>query len=96
MYSYFKKKEFRLKNIDERRIFFLEEAEQDKLMSNKHKNVCTISNYFGHFLILASAVIGCISFSAFASMIGIPIGITSSATGLKICTITPRTISQYY
>ena len=31
---------------------------------------------------------GCISISAFASLLGIPIGITSSAIGLKICAIT--------
>ena len=37
---------------------------------------------------LASTITGCISISAFASLIGIPIGITSSAIGLKICAIT--------
>ena len=31
---------------------------------------------------------GCVSISAFASLVGIPIGITSSAIGLKICAIT--------
>ena len=30
----------------------------------------------------------CISISPFASLVGIPIGITSSAIGLKICVIT--------
>ena len=34
---------------------------------------------------LASKITGCISISAFASLIGIPIGITTSAVGLKIC-----------
>ena len=41
-----------------------------------------------HFLILASTIIGCISISAFASLFGITVGITSSAIGLKICAIT--------
>ena len=45
-------------------------------------------NYIECFLILASAVAGCISISAFVSLVGIPIGITSSAIGLKICAIT--------
>ena len=45
-------------------------------------------NYIEHFLILASTITGCVSISAFASLIGIPIGITSSAIGLKICAIT--------
>ena len=79
--------EFRLKNIDETRNYFLEEIKQNELMSRKHKKVCTTLNYIEHFLILASTITGCISISAFASLIGIPIGITSSAIGLKICAI---------
>ena len=41
-----------------------------------------------YFLSLVSAVTGCISISAFASLLGIPIGITSPSVGLKICAIT--------
>ena len=37
---------------------------------------------------MASTVTGCVSISLFASLIGIPIGITSFAIGLKICAIT--------
>ena len=50
--------------------------------------VCTTLNYIEHFLILGSAVTGCVSISAFPSLVGIPIVITSSAVGLKICVIT--------
>ena len=57
-------------------------------MSRKHKKVCTTLNYIEHFLILASAIAGCISISAFVSLLGIPIGITSSVVGLKICAVT--------
>ena len=39
-------------------------------------------------MVLASVITGCVSNSAFASLIGIPLGITSSAVGLKICVIT--------
>ena len=46
-----------------------------------------ILNYIEHSLILAPTVTGCISISAFASLLGIPVGITSSAIGLKICAI---------
>ena len=53
-------------------------------MSKKHKKVCTTLNYIEHFLILGSIIIGSIYISAFASLVGIPIGITSSA---KICAI---------
>ena len=73
--------EFRLKNINETRNYFHEEIEQNELMSRKHEKVCTTLNYIEHFLILASAITGCISISAFASLLGIPIEITSSAIG---------------
>ena len=36
-------------------------------------------NYIEDFLILASTITGCVSTFDFASLIGIPIGITSSA-----------------
>ena len=57
-------------------------------MSKKHKKVCTTLNYIEHFLILGSTIAGCVSISAFASLVGIPIGITSSAIGLNICAVT--------
>ena len=69
--------EFRLKNIDETRNYFVEEIEQNELMSGKLKKVCTTLNYTEHFLILASTITGCISISAFASLLGIPIEITT-------------------
>ena len=50
--------------------------------------VCTTLNYIEHFLTLGSAVTGCVSISAFPSLVGIPIVIMSSAVGLKICVIT--------
>ena len=56
-------------------------------MSRKHKKVCTTLNCIVHFLILASTITGCISLSAFASLLGIPIRITSSAARLEICAI---------
>ena len=57
-------------------------------MSRQHKKVCYPLNYIEHFLSLASTITGCISISAFAFLLGIPIGITSSVIGLKICLIT--------
>ena len=64
-------------------------------MSKKHKNVCTTLNYIEHFLILSSRITGCISISAFASLLGIPIGIMSSAIGWKICAIAAAGIKMY-
>ena len=52
-------------------------------MHKKHKKVCTTLNYIEHFLILASTITGCVSISAFASLIGIPIRIRSSIVDLK-------------
>ena len=37
--------EFRLKNIDETRNYFLEEIQQNELISANHKKVCTTLNY---------------------------------------------------
>ena len=80
-------RKFGLKNINETINYFLEEIPQNKLMSKKHIEVCRTLNFIEHFLILASTFTGCISISAFASLLGIPIRITSSAIGLKLCAI---------
>ena len=77
-----------MKNIDETRNYLIEEINRNELMSKKHKKVCTTLNYIEHFLILGSTITGCVSISAFASLVGIPIGIASSTIGLKICVIT--------
>ena len=50
--------------------------------------VCATLNYIDLVLILASAITGCVSISAFVSLAGIGIGITSSAVRLKIRTVT--------
>ena len=80
--------EFRLKNIDESRNYLIEEINWSKLMSKKHQKICTTLNYIEYFLILATTITGSVFIVAFAPLIGIPIGITSSEIGLNICTIT--------
>ena len=79
---------FRLKTIDKTRHYFIEEMNQNELMSKKHKNVCAAFNYTENLLILASVVTGCFLISGFASLVGIPIGVLSSVIELKICAIT--------
>ena len=79
--------EFRFKSIDKARNYFLEEIKQNELMIRKHENVCATLNCIEQFLILASTISRCISISAFASLLSIPIGITSSTIGFEICTI---------
>ena len=44
--------------------------------------------YIDHLLIVISTINGCVSISAFVSLIGIPTRIASSAIGLKICAVT--------
>ena len=56
-------------------------------MSEKHRKLCKALNYFEHFLNFISAVSGCVSIFAFASLVGVPIGIASSSVGLKICAL---------
>ena len=85
---------FRLKNINETKSFFIKEIEQNELMSKKHKNVCATFNFIEYFLILGSAVTGCFSVSAVASLLVISIGILISAIRLKICAI-PAGIKNY-
>ena len=50
--------------------------------------MCKALNHFKDFLIFISAVSGCVSISVIASLVGIPIGITSYAGELKICVVT--------
>ena len=79
--------EFRLKKMDEIRNYLIKEINQNKLMRKKHKNICRFSNYIDHSLVVISTITGCVSISAFPSVVGIPIGITSSGIGFKICVI---------
>ena len=81
--------EFKLKNIDETRNYYIEEInQQNTLMSKKHKSVCTALNCNEQELILASTITGWISISAFSSLLDIFIGISSSVLGFKIYAIT--------
>ena len=45
-------------------------------------------NYTDHLLIVIPTITGCVSIPIFVSLLGISIGITSSAIGLKICAVT--------
>ena len=73
--------EFRLKNIDETKSYFIENLNQNEL-------IWATLSYIEHFLILASTITWCVTISAFASFIRIPVGIMSSAIGLKFFAIT--------
>ena len=61
-----KSQEILLRKIDEIRNYLLDEIKHD-LMSKKYTKTCKHLNYVEHLLILASAVTGCVSISAFTS-----------------------------
>ena len=54
-------------------------------MSENYKNTCKYLNYVEQLLILVSTVTGCFSIFTFASLVVIPVGITSSAVEKKFC-----------
>ena len=55
--------------------YLFKKLNRNELMSKNHKKI------------LASTMTGCTSISNFFSLVGIPIGITSSAIELKVCSI---------
>ena len=63
--------EFRLEKIEERRNYLIREINQNELMSKKHKNICKVLNSIENLLIVISTITGCVSISAFASVVGI-------------------------
>ena len=77
-----------MKNIDETKNHFIKEIDQNESMSRKHRKFCKVLNYIEHLLTVISTTTVCVSISAFASLVDIPIEITSSEMGLKICAIT--------
>ena len=79
---------FRFKQIDETRNYLLKDIRHNNLISDKYKKTCKCLNYVEHLVIVVSTVTGCVSISAFASLICVPLGMTSLAVGLKICAIT--------
>ena len=86
--------ELRLRKIDEARNYLLEERKHNDLMSEKYKKTCKYLSYVEHLLILVSTVPSCVSISSFASLVCVPVGITSSAVGIETCTIAAR-IKKY-
>ena len=65
-----------------------QEINQNELISTKHKKVCKIIIYIEELLILGSRVTGCVSISAFSSLVFLLVGMASSEVGIKICATT--------
>ena len=83
---------FRLRKNDKTRNDLLHEVKHNDLMSEKYKRTWKYLSCFGHLLILASTITGCVS--AFASLADIPVGITNSTVVINICAI-PVGIKKY-
>ena len=90
IYKYFKEKYGR-RSKNKKSEINLDEIKHNDLMSDKYKKTCKYLNYVEHLLILASKITGCLSISAFASFLCVPIGITSSAVGMNIWAVTAGT-----
>ena len=58
-----------MKKADEKINYLNEEINQNELMSKKDRKVFTILNDIEHLFILVSTVTGCVSISAFASLV---------------------------
>ena len=80
-----------LKKMDKKRNYVMEEIKYDDLISEKHKKVCMFLSYFEHFLVFVSAVSGCVSISAFHSLVGVTVRIAKSVVGKTTCALTGRT-----
>ena len=57
-------------------------------MNQKYKKTFRYLNYVEHLSFLVSTITRCVSITAVASLLCVPVGITSSAIGIKICAIT--------
>ena len=88
IYDHFKNKYGRRNKFRVQINNLSDEIKHNDLMSEKYKRTCKYFNYVENLLILTSAVTGCVSISVFASLVDAPVGITSSAVGIKICAIT--------
>ena len=80
--------QFRLNKISEIEDNFITEIKERELMSKKLSKYISFFDYFDKSLIVLSVTSGSISIASFATVIGIPIGITSASLSLafSLCT----------
>ena len=78
--------QFRLDKISE--DYFITKIKERELMSKKLSKYISFFDYFDKSLIILSVISGSISIASFATVIGIPIGITSVSLSLtfSLCT----------
>ena len=80
---------YRLRKIDETRIYLLDQVKHNDLMSEKYKKTRTKIEdiYADNLLILSSAITAYVSILGFCLWVCVPVGITSSVVGIKMCAI---------
>ena len=92
IYKYFKdkyvKSRIQTEKIDETINDLLEEIKHNYLMSEKHKKTCKYLKFVEHQPILASTIFSSLSISAFASLVCVLVGVTSSVVGIDLRAIT--------
>ena len=79
-----------MKNTEETRNYFIKEINQNELIRNKHRKVCTALNYIESFLNSVFKVTGYTSIFDFTSLVHILMGNMSSTLGFNICGIAAR------
>ena len=80
--------QFRLNKISEIQDYFIAEIKERELMSKKLSTYISFFDYFDKSLIVLSVTSGGVSIVSFATVIGIPVGITSASLSLafSLCT----------
>ena len=80
--------EFRLNKISEIEDYFITEIKERELVSKKRSKYISFFDYFDKSLIVSSASSCSISIASFATVIGTPVGITSTSLSLtfSLCT----------
>ena len=80
--------QFRLNKISEIEDYFITEIKERELMSKKLGKYISFSDFFDKSLIVLSVTSGSVSIASIATVIGIPIGITSASLSLAflLCT----------
>ena len=76
--------EFELRITDETINYLLHEIKQNVLMIERYKKTCKYLNYVEKLFILSLTTTAWVSFSAFASLFCVPVGIASFEIGTKI------------
>ena len=76
--------QFRLNKISEVEDYFIAEIKERELMSKKLGKYISVFDYFDKSLIVLSVTNGGVSIVSFATVIGIPLGITSASLSLAL------------